>query len=159
MEQPEAVFTTPSHLIHSDQTHILPEPLNEQGWAAPPPKTSLILGVCNSKKGGKRTKASIWLHSTSICTSNWCKKKKHSFFSASRKKRRSVCDHREYQWSVQVLLWVQISVRIHDAPFKEDGGADVVYISKATSNACHHHARRVRLLFSWERMSAVKKTY
>lgn len=28
----------------------------------------------------------------------------------------------------------------YDAPFKEDGGADVVYISKATRNACHHRA-------------------
>lgn len=35
----------------------------------------------------------------------------------------------------------------YDAPFKEDGGADVVYISKATSNACHHRAEESSFYF------------
>lgn len=35
----------------------------------------------------------------------------------------------------------------YDAPFKEDGGANVVYISKATSNACHHRARKSDFYF------------
>lgn len=38
--------------------------------------------------------------------------KKHSFPHQAGK-RRSMCFQREYQWSVQVLLCVQISVRIH----------------------------------------------
>lgn len=35
----------------------------------------------------------------------------------------------------------------YDAPFNENGGADVVYISKATSNACHHRAEESDFYF------------
>ncbi len=35
----------------------------------------------------------------------------------------------------------------YDAPFKVDGGADGVYISKATSNACHHRAEKSDFYF------------
>lgn len=35
----------------------------------------------------------------------------------------------------------------YDAPFKEDSGADGVYISKATSNACHHRAEKSDFYF------------
>lgn len=155
VEQPGAFFTTLSHLICPDQTHLLPEPLKAQtrvGLSSASPKKLIhfrflliVTVLCMwQKKSYHITLFNINLHFKLMQ-----KKTKKQLSSPSRKKEEYVLSERISVKCSGAAVSSNFSKNsyMYDAPFKEDGGANVVYISKATSSACHHRARKSDFYF------------